>query len=111
MDLAAFFKAEFAEHHDVARRSEAALSGAFAELVRACVKSIRGGGNWCEAMMPVLIVDDEAPMRTLLRSWVEREGGASVIEAGTAEEGLELVASESPAVALSDIRLPGEDGL
>lgn len=45
MDLAAFFKAEFAEHHDVARRSEAALSGAFAELVRACVKSIRGGGK------------------------------------------------------------------
>lgn len=61
--------------------------------------------------MRVLIVDDEAPMRTLLRSWVEREGGASVIEAGTAEEGLELVASESPAVVLSDIRLPGEDGL
>jgi D-sedoheptulose 7-phosphate isomerase len=45
VDLAAFFKAEFAEHHDVARRTEAALSGAFAELVRACVKSIRGGGK------------------------------------------------------------------
>ena len=45
LDLAAFFKAEFAEHHDVARRTEAALSGAFAELVRACVKSIRGGGK------------------------------------------------------------------
>ena len=40
MDLAAFFKAEFAEHHDVARRSEAALSGAFAELVRACVTQV-----------------------------------------------------------------------
>jgi D-sedoheptulose 7-phosphate isomerase len=45
MDLAEFFKAEFAEHHDVARRTEAALSGAFAELVRACVKTIRGGGK------------------------------------------------------------------
>jgi D-sedoheptulose 7-phosphate isomerase len=45
VDLAAFFKAEFAEHHDVARRTEAALSGAFAELVRACVKTIRGGGK------------------------------------------------------------------
>ena len=45
MDLTAFFKAEFAEHHDVARRSEAALSGAFAGLVGACVKSIRGGGK------------------------------------------------------------------
>ena len=45
VDLAAFFKAEFAEHHDVARRTEAALSGAFAELVRACVKTVRGGGK------------------------------------------------------------------
>jgi len=45
LDLAAFFKAEFAEHHDVARRSEAALSNAFAELVHACAKSIRGGGK------------------------------------------------------------------
>ena len=45
MDLAEYFKAEFAEHSDVARRSEAALSGAFAELVRACVKSARGGGK------------------------------------------------------------------
>ena len=45
MDLASFFKAEFAEHHDVARRSEAALSNTFAELVRACAKSIKGGGK------------------------------------------------------------------
>ncbi len=45
MDLAAFFKAEFSEHHDVARRTEAALSGAFAGLLAACVKSIRGGGK------------------------------------------------------------------
>jgi D-sedoheptulose 7-phosphate isomerase len=45
MDLAAFFKAEFAEHHEVARRTEAALSDAFAGLVAACVTSIRGGGK------------------------------------------------------------------
>jgi len=45
MDLAAFFKSEFAEHQDVARQSEAALSVAFAGLVDACVKSLRGGGK------------------------------------------------------------------
>jgi len=45
VDLTAFFKTEFAEHHDVARRTEAALSGAFAGLVAACVTSIRGGGK------------------------------------------------------------------
>ena len=45
MDLAAFFTAEFAEHHDVARRSEAALSAAFTSLVKACVASLKGGGK------------------------------------------------------------------
>jgi response regulator RpfG family c-di-GMP phosphodiesterase len=61
-------------------------------------------------MTRVLIVDDEAPLRSLLRRWVELEG-ATVIEAGSAEEGLALAETESPAVALCDIRLPGEDGL
>jgi D-sedoheptulose 7-phosphate isomerase len=45
VDLAAYFKAEFAEHHDVARRSEAALSDVFAALVAACAQSVRGGGK------------------------------------------------------------------
>ncbi len=45
MDLNAFFKSEFAEHGDVARKTEGALAGAFAGLVVACVKSIRGGGK------------------------------------------------------------------
>jgi D-sedoheptulose 7-phosphate isomerase len=45
MDLTAFFKAEFAEHADVARKTEAALSAAFAGLVAACLTSIRGGGK------------------------------------------------------------------
>jgi D-sedoheptulose 7-phosphate isomerase len=45
VDLPGYFQAEFAEHHDVARRTEAALQSAFAGLVAACVKSIRGGGK------------------------------------------------------------------
>jgi D-sedoheptulose 7-phosphate isomerase len=45
MDLTAFFKSEFAEHHDVARKTEAALGAAFAGLVGACVTSIRAGGK------------------------------------------------------------------
>lgn len=45
VDVSAFFKAEFAEHHEVARRTEATLSGAFAELLAACVKSVRSGGK------------------------------------------------------------------
>lgn len=45
MDLAAFFKAEFTEHHNVARATETALADAFAGLVGGCIKSIRGGGK------------------------------------------------------------------
>src|SRR5689334_2078498 len=45
MDLTSFFKAEFAEHHEVARQSEAALCDAFGKAVRACGKSIREGGK------------------------------------------------------------------
>lgn len=45
MDIAAFFQNEFAEHHAVARRTEAALATAFAGLVAACVQSVRGGGK------------------------------------------------------------------
>jgi D-sedoheptulose 7-phosphate isomerase len=45
MDLAGFFKSEFAEHNDVARKTEAALGAAFAALLGACVKSLRGGGK------------------------------------------------------------------
>jgi D-sedoheptulose 7-phosphate isomerase len=45
VDLTAYFKAEFAEHRDVAARSEADLSGAFAGLVGACVTSVRNGGK------------------------------------------------------------------
>jgi D-sedoheptulose 7-phosphate isomerase len=45
VDLNKFFNSEFAEHHDVARKTEAALATAFAGIVTACVASIRGGGK------------------------------------------------------------------
>ncbi len=45
MDLDTFFKVEFAEHHDVARKTEAALAKTFAGLVTACTTSIKGGGK------------------------------------------------------------------
>jgi D-sedoheptulose 7-phosphate isomerase len=45
VDLKKFFEAEFAEHHDVARKTESMLRAAFADLVAVCVKSLRGGGK------------------------------------------------------------------
>jgi response regulator RpfG family c-di-GMP phosphodiesterase len=59
----------------------------------------------------VLIVDDEAPIRRLLQAWVQAEGVTS-IEADTAERALVLIEKEgAPAVALCDVKLPGQDGL
>jgi len=45
VDLSAFFKSEFAEHHDVAQKTQGALGPAFAALVGACVASLKGGGK------------------------------------------------------------------
>jgi D-sedoheptulose 7-phosphate isomerase len=45
VDIDKFFKTEFAEHNEVARGTEAALAAAFAGLLAACIKSIRGGGK------------------------------------------------------------------
>jgi D-sedoheptulose 7-phosphate isomerase len=45
MDIAAFFKSEFAEHRDVAGKTEAQLGEAFAKLVAACVTGIRAGNK------------------------------------------------------------------
>jgi D-sedoheptulose 7-phosphate isomerase len=45
VDPVALFKSEFAEHSDVARRTEVELTAKFTELVRACATSIRAGGK------------------------------------------------------------------
>lgn len=61
--------------------------------------------------MRVLIVDDEIPIRRLLRLWVQAEG-QEVSEAATAEEALAVIAADgAPAVAICDLRLPGQNGL
>jgi D-sedoheptulose 7-phosphate isomerase len=45
VDLIPFFNAEFAEQHDVAQKTQAALGPAFAALTGACVASLKGGGK------------------------------------------------------------------
>ena len=45
IDVAAFFKAEFAEQRAVAQATEATLSTAFAGLLAACVATIQSGGK------------------------------------------------------------------
>ena len=58
----------------------------------------------------VLIVDDENDGRELLLE-VLRERGAEVSDAHSAREGLVLIQTQLPDVLVSDIGMPGEDGL
>ena len=57
----------------------------------------------------ILNVDDFEPVR-FLRSEALRGAGFMVVEAGSAAEALERMASETPALALIDVDLPDADG-
>jgi PAS domain S-box-containing protein len=57
----------------------------------------------------VLVIDDEADVRDLLRRLLE-DRGASVMLAGDCADGMRLMQSQRPHVLVSDIGLPGEDG-
>ena len=59
---------------------------------------------------PVLVVDDEPMVRSLLVRLLRMEGYA-VIEAGDGQTALDLVASRQPDLVLLDVMLPGRDGL
>ncbi len=63
-----------------------------------------------ERKRKILVVDDEAGMRHMLRLVLEKEN-YEVIDAPDAETGLELLGREEADVALCDIRMPGMDGL
>jgi DNA-binding NtrC family response regulator len=58
----------------------------------------------------ILVVDDERNIRRTLRMVLEAEGYA-VLEAESAEQGLEVLQSEPVDLGVFDIRLPGMDGL
>lgn len=58
----------------------------------------------------ILIVDDEAAIRRLLRSAVER-AGYEVVEAASAKEALAALDIDKPALALLDLGLPDRDGM
>jgi DNA-binding response OmpR family regulator len=57
----------------------------------------------------VLVVDDEAPIRSLLSRWLEG-WGYTVRLAATAREALEIMMAVPVDITLIDIGLPGHDG-
>lgn len=78
-------------------------------------ESSRGGQASAMAetsTVDVLIVDDQAPFRSVARMIVARIDGWQVVgEAGSGEEALDRAADVSPGVVLMDINLPGIDGI
>lgn len=64
------------------------------------------------ALTPVLIVDDQAPFRSIARQVVDLTPGFEVVgEAETGEDAVELAAELAPSVVLMDINLPGISGI
>ena len=57
----------------------------------------------------VLVVDDDADTRYVTRRALQSEG-ATVTEAESARDALQLLQQERPDVLVSDLSMPGEDG-
>ncbi len=63
-------------------------------------------------MIRVVLVDDHELVRVGFRMILERECDIEICgEAGTAEDGLNLIRTEQPDVALVDVHMPGMSGL
>ncbi|SEN28805.1 DNA-binding transcriptional response regulator, NtrC family, contains REC, AAA-type ATPase, and a Fis-type DNA-binding domains [Gemmobacter aquatilis] len=60
--------------------------------------------------MKVAIVDDEADMRQSISQWLALSGFDTVTY-GSAEEALAAIAADFPGVVVSDIKMPGMDGM
>src|SRR5262249_796995 len=71
----------------------------------------RSGPGRQQAGPTVLLVDDDEPMRGLVRIGLEREGeGYGVQEAASADEGLASIETRKPELVLLDVMMPHVDG-
>jgi DNA-binding response OmpR family regulator len=58
----------------------------------------------------VLVVDDEGPIREVVRRYLQADG-IDVVEAADGEEALARFATHSPDVVILDVMMPGIDGI
>jgi DNA-binding NtrC family response regulator len=61
-------------------------------------------------MKKILVVDDEKPIREMLRKFLTKKG-YDVFDADNAADALKIVREESPQIVLLDIRMPKTDGI
>jgi two-component system KDP operon response regulator KdpE len=58
----------------------------------------------------ILVIDDEPQIRRVVRNALS-DNGYRVLEASSAEEGIDLAAAEQPILIVLDLGLPDQDGL
>ena len=58
----------------------------------------------------ILVIDDEAQMRWMLREMLE-QAGYEVMEASNGKDGVELYRKDPPDLVITDIVMPEKDGL
>ncbi|TBL79139.1 response regulator [Paenibacillus thalictri] len=64
------------------------------------------------SMYQVMVVEDEHWIRSAIAKMVETDGAYEVVaEAGNGEEALELIYNIWPTIVITDIMMPGQDGL
>ena len=61
-------------------------------------------------MKKILLVDDESPIREMLRRFLVKKG-YEVLDTDNGDDALKIVKEESPPIVLLDIRMPGSDGV
>jgi YesN/AraC family two-component response regulator len=61
-------------------------------------------------MTTILIIDDEKPTLQMLSLFLEASG-YSVLTAENEAQGLEIFERDRPEIVLTDIKMPGKDGL
>lgn len=61
-------------------------------------------------MARIIIIDDQESIRRVVRRALELDGH-DVLEAGEGEAGIELLAKERADLVITDIFMPGQDGI
>lgn len=61
-------------------------------------------------MKTILIIDDEAPIRKMLRQLFEKNG-FSVLDAADGNQGIEIYKTDKPDLLITDLIMPGKEGL
>ncbi|GAC1515743.1 MAG: response regulator [Gemmatimonadaceae bacterium] len=61
-------------------------------------------------MAHILVIDDDNHVRRALRSALERDGHA-VSEAASGSDGLKMLVTSAPQLVITDILMPGGDGI